>query len=149
MIKLLRFDEKHLERASEIYCRAYSSKPYFERINSEQAKEIIKSILISNNCLCFAIEHNSTIVGFILGFVQKGKRHNTFHIEEFIVDPEHQNKGIGSEALAMLEKILAEKGIYGITLLSHKKGAMEFFKKHGFKETNWVLMWKRLKNGGR
>ena len=143
-IRLEPFEKRHLEKACEIYCKAYAEGPYFEKIDEKHAKLTIEDILLNNSSLCFAIEHKEELLGFILGFVQRGKRHYTFYIEEFVVDPRYQDRGIGNKALAELEKKLIEKGIFGITLLSHKKGALEFFRKNGFKETNWVLMWKRL-----
>ena len=144
-IRLVPFEKRHLGKACEIYCKAYAKGPYFEKIDERHAKLAIEEVMLSDNSLCFAIEHKEKLLGFILGSVQRGKRYYTFYIEEFVVDPEHQNKGIGKKALAELEKKLIEKGLFGITLLSHRNGALEFFRKSGFKETNWVLMWKRLK----
>lgn len=144
-VRLVPFEKKHLERACEIYRDAYSKKPYFESIDRRNARLAIEEVMQNSNSLCFAIENSGELLGFILGFVQRAKRYCTFYMEEFVVAPEHQNKGFGSIALAELEKELIKRGVFGISLLSHKKGALEFFRKNGFKETNWVLMWKRLK----
>jgi N-acetylglutamate synthase-like GNAT family acetyltransferase len=70
-----------------------------------------------------------------------------YFLEEIVIFAEYQNKGYGAAFLEYLEKVVRQKGVQHIELISvNDEHHMHFYKKQGFyAASNLAMMGKHLK----
>lgn len=149
-IKLAKITKKDIPFIVRVVKKEFVKKPYYEKWAQKTAMQRVKEELKHYSETCFLIKCNGKRVGFILasGYCYfDGKR---CFIEEFAIDSKYQNKGIGGKALEIFVEKMKEQGFTAVVLSSHKNSrAFNFYKKHGFKETGWIVLEKRLNNAGK
>jgi ribosomal protein S18 acetylase RimI-like enzyme len=69
------------------------------------------------------------------------------YVDEFWISSQYQSKGIGKYLLRFIEKKYKKRGEIYIDLIANQKsGAVDFYKKLGYKTKQWLLyMNKKLK----
>lgn len=93
--------------------------------------EIIQKSL-DNSLFIVCIRHQSKLIGF--GRVI-GDNAMYFYIQDVIVDPDYQNKGIGKMLMNELEEFLSKSAVSGATIgLLAAKGKEGFYESFGYQE---------------
>lgn len=84
---------------------------------------------------------DNQVAGFILGTSILFHYGRTFEINDLVVDPTFQGRGIATE---LLEKCIADvkaQGMAGIHLITAGEGILPaFYEKHGFSKENRVIL---------
>lgn len=75
----------------------------------------------------------ATIDGRVVGWSLAEVRQDEFYLMRLFVDPEYQGFGVGSALLKHLHPLAADKPIT-LSVLKPNLPAINFYKKHGFKE---------------
>lgn len=89
----------------------------------------------NKNSLCFGAYQDGNLVGIALGRIKSWYEGTEYWVEEFGVLPERQQTGIGSEFLRQIERMVAERGISHMALLTDRQvSAYRFYRKNGFEE---------------
>lgn len=131
--------KKDIEQISQIFLDNIAQKPYSYTITPKESKEIISAYF--KNYIIFVAEEKGILTGFIIGskyFWIGGWR---LWISELFVDINKQNKGIGTKLLDAIQHHFKNKGVKVVELLSHKNAAaMDFYKKGGFNETDFIKL---------
>ncbi|MBL6666630.1 MAG: GNAT family N-acetyltransferase [Flavobacteriaceae bacterium] len=113
---------KDLEAVNGLLCNAF-------RLNPSQPLE--KAFLTLPNIHCFVAEYNGEIIGTAsIHLIQKTNRIMGL-IEDVVILPESQGKGIGKALLQHLITTSKKYGCYKIILNCSKKN-MKFYEKQGF-----------------
>lgn len=136
-----------LPRCAEILEAAYSLPPYDEKF----APGIALSYLNGKFNYCaghsFVAEaEGDKITGFILTSLSVWVEGGQAIIEEIVVDPSVQGRGIGKQLMMIMEEYLRKKEIHSIILWGRKDApAHGFHKSNGFGDSDdWVIMHKVL-----
>ncbi len=150
--RLVDFSQEKLDDVVEILMDAYQEHPEYGEASKKHAKRYIKW-LKKHSTFFKILYHNNKPVGFVVGDSNwidlKGE--NVGEIHELSVKKEYWGKGFGDFLLREVLKHFKEKGLKKASLWVGEKNkrAIDFYKKHGFKETGinyygWLRMEKRL-----
>jgi len=141
MTKYKELTEQHIKEIAEIYVGEFNSEPWNDEWTIESASKRISQMI---NCEGFdglVAYNDGKLAGMILGNHEYYYNGIHFHIKEFCVDLNFRGKGIGSRLFEEFIKRLKSNGINEIILLTSKtEGTEGFYKKHGFKSFEGMVM---------
>jgi ribosomal protein S18 acetylase RimI-like enzyme len=111
----------------------YFTEAYREQLRREHSKaRFLKALCSDRSCFLIArLEGNP--VGYSLSRVDGVE---TGFIHWMYVLPSMQGKGIGSALLGSSQKILSERGVHSLRLLTHDQ--VEFYRRLGFKQQGYI-----------
>ena len=133
---------KDFEKVKDVFYRTFSSELWFDDwSDKKQLNLYIHDLLDQNNSLSFDLfieeNGNEILVGLALGRVMHFYEGNQFRVDEFCVDVNYQNRGIGSLFMNLLTDKMKELNIAYILLDTVKTfSAYKFYLKNGFEELN-------------
>jgi len=95
--------------------------------------------------LCFCLELNKKVVGFMFCEQFDYSKGKYLWVAEFAIDSKHQGKGFGKQALEFIEKFARENKFNVLYLVANKnEKAYKIYQKQGFKDTHQSFMEKEL-----
>ncbi|MEW6294960.1 MAG: GNAT family N-acetyltransferase [Candidatus Diapherotrites archaeon] len=111
----------------------------------DSSKERLAELMENNPDLCFCIELEGKIIGFVFAETYKFIKGNYLWISEVAINSQHQGKGYGLKTLQFMEKLAKEKRFKVLTLVANiNEKAFKIYEKFGFKNTNYCFMEKEL-----
>jgi ribosomal protein S18 acetylase RimI-like enzyme len=132
--------EKDIRDAADIHRRVVREGP--ERDTSYAIEDLFKSFIKKSPKTCIIAEKNSTVVGFIIGFIKEwgfGVERSGW-IEMIEVDPNLMGKGIGTKLGKALICYFTKEGLTEVyTSVRWDSGDLiEFFKSIGFGKSSFI-----------
>jgi ribosomal protein S18 acetylase RimI-like enzyme len=151
-IKLKDFSESFIQDLVDIIMDAYQEHPEYGESSRKHAKRYIKW-LKKHSTFFKVLFVNSKPAGFVVGDGNwtdiEGKRVGEIH--ELSVKKDFWGKGLGDLLLKEVLKHFKERGLKTAALWVGEKNqrAIDFYKKHGFRETGksiygWLRMERKL-----
>ena len=96
-------------------------------------KEALEEIQTSCVQFVYLREENAGLCGYSIRSESEG------HVDELVILPQFQGKGIGSHVLALILDELRQKGITLVTLETHPENpALRLYERHGFIVTGHI-----------
>jgi len=140
-----KIQQKDLPLCSKLLEKAYGLFPYNETFQEQTADSYInnKYSYCKDNSFV-AINDKGNILGFIFFNVSCWNKGLQAILEEVVVDPDCQSKGIGSELLERAHSHLKSLGVkYTMLWAKNDERLLSFYKKQGYSPTNdFVVMFK-------
>ena len=131
----------HIDEYAELFVSVFNAEPWNDSWTKETAQIRIGNMMKTETFIGKALYYDNDLKGIIWG--QKKQYYNGmhFHIEEFCVRTEEQNKGYGSKLLKALEKALSEIGVDNIYLITSKGERTEgYYSKRGFVSSDSMVL---------
>ena len=113
----------------------------------EKAYKRIHQVMTIEDAECFVQYDGGEMCGFAMGYYKEFDDLKAYFLEEIVIFADYQNKGYGAAFLEYLEKVVRQKGVQHIELISvNDEHHMHFYKKQGFyAASNLAMMGKHLK----
>ncbi len=136
-------DNADIAQLAKAMSLAYSDEPWNENWSEERAEKRVRAILGNYQAVGLAAVDGGQIIGGLLGFVAPYADEDFFFVSELFVIPGHKKRGIGRQLLAELEKILKEKAVSVVQLISIEHNET-FYRKCGLEKDSVSVLYRRL-----
>ena len=133
-ITIEKYDVSMLDECVDLYMKTYATEPWNEEWDSRDVVVDYISKWTSNNFFIgFVGKQNEKIIALCFGYEKPYTKGTEYYINDYIVDPDFQQQGVGTILMADVKKELAVFGIPAI-MLSTQKGipAHTFYEKLDF-----------------
>lgn len=109
-----------------------------EKFSADQMLELLPGGFLSKGHFFYDIVDDNLTVGCLWIYIQEKCGTKMIFIYDIFVEESFRRKGIGSEALRVLEILATKMDIHrvGLHVFAHKKLAYKLYRKMGFKERN-------------
>ena len=132
---------KDLRSVSKLFVDVFSNSPWNEYWELDWAYERLNWIYQSSGFKGYIAKDSDRPIGAIMGYFVPFQGKKGFQIVEFLVQPERQNKGIGSKLLDRLESNIRQDDCDFISLLTAKDGSAEsLYAKYGYKRDRKIVL---------
>jgi ribosomal protein S18 acetylase RimI-like enzyme len=125
--------ENDITECSKLYIKVFSGDPWNETWKMEKAQARLTNFFKSQGFIGLLAESDKKILGFITGNSEPFRLNDMFYLREMCIKPDLQRSGIGIKLYCELEKILTEKKIWSVYLITQRNiPASQFYQKMGF-----------------
>lgn len=143
MLKIRKARKGDVAQMVPIWVSEYGKPPYNEKWPEKRARKKIRDYMKEDTV--FVAVSGGKVIGFIIGRTEYW--HDGYHgqVDELVVSDEYQGKGVGTALMDRMERLFRSKGIKNMSLYTSPKAkAMDFYRKKGFKEAEYVILEKEL-----
>ncbi len=128
------FEEKHLEKSVDIFFDIYKNEPFnYQWIQYKAVSDYFTDIFKTPKFRGFVFLKDDITVGICVGIISDYFKVKKYRISEIFISRKFQKKGIGSEFLSEIRKILFEDGIEVIEISTDKNTpAFDFYLKNDY-----------------
>lgn len=146
-MKIRKIQQNDLSACSKLLESAYGLFPYNETFKEYTAETYINNKY--NNCKnnsFVAIDEKNNVIAFVFFNVSSWADGPQAILEEIVVDPKYQNKGIGNNILDFAHKYLKSIDVkYIILWTKNNERLLNFYKNQGYLPSNdFVVMFKNF-----
>ena len=134
-----RLEKEDLEASVNMYIDYYNSKEGNEYTYSLASKKFLQfTNLIDNRC--YVLKEEDMILGVVLGYIRTYDDLKSYYLEEIVIEKDHQNLGLGSYLLSLVEEDIKKDDVQGIELISiNDEHHHKFYSKNGFKDVKNMI----------
>jgi len=146
-MKIRKIKKSDLFDCYNILRAAYALEPHNEKINKDVAKKYIDNKYNYCKKNSFVLTEENEIIGFIFINISSWSNGPQAIIEEIVISPKYQNKGLGKKLLEYTDKHFKKNKVKSIMIWNKKSPKLiNFYQKQGFfLDNNFIVMFKDFK----
>lgn len=143
-IKKIR-SKSEIKKVIELFIKVFSETPYNEKWKQESVLKRLNDIYERGKGYCVYLEQEGKPVGFAFGYKQEWDDGTHIMLEDVGVHPDYRRHAVASTMLQDIERTARQENITSIDLLADQRAkALLFWKKQGYKPTNWIQLKKKI-----
>ena len=123
--------------------RAYAEAPWNENWTKERAERRVRAILGNYRAMGLMAVEDDMVIGGLLGFIDPYAEEDFFFVSELFVIPERKRQGVGRKLMEEAERVLREKGVRVIQLITIEDNEA-FYGKCGLEKDACTVRYKRI-----
>ena len=144
-MEIVRTGERHIDAIAKLLKKEFLKPPYNETWILSKLIARVEEVFQDNRKYCFVALENDLVIGVILASTFVFRDGERCFVEEFVIDSEQQNKGVGKKLLQRLEEECKKAQIKTLWLTANQKAdAHGFYTKNGFTISDYSLMEKKI-----
>ncbi len=143
-VKIRKVTKEDLSTVGKIWASAFNDAYKWEHWSNENGVKIVSYMYEKQPDLFFLAEVDGEIVGATWGAIKPHLDGNHMVDGAVFISPKHQGRGLYRKlSLVRLKEATEKYKITGIQILASKADEfpVSFYKRLGFKETSWVLLY--------
>ncbi len=134
------YENQDLSACASIFKEAFSEEEWGCIWTQERAEAYISDFVINPKFVGFVSEEDGVINGAVLACKKVSWNADEIHIDELIVDPKNQRKGIGKQLIEALKDYCKRNQLAGMVLYTAEEApAKSFYDKNGFQVSDGVI----------
>ncbi|WP_291565139.1 MULTISPECIES: GNAT family N-acetyltransferase [unclassified Clostridium] len=115
-------DKSELKECANLMVKVFSDEPWFDKWESiEHAAKYLKEFMDNAVFIGFVVKENDSIVGACFGHTRSWYEGKEYYIDEYFIDSNLQNSGVGSKLMSYIKEYLASRNIQCIVLITKKR----------------------------
>ena len=112
----------------DLFIEVYKNEPWNEIWDKKIARNKIEDFLNSNIAENYCVtDEDNKIIGVLLGRRQYYIDSKELYVDEYFIDTNYQNQGIGKKFMEYIEEEMKQNGYSCIILLTEKSFPSEYF----------------------
>ena len=144
-MEIVRAGERHIDAIAKLLKKEFLKPPYNETWILSKLIKRVEEVFQDNRKYCFVALEGEEVIGVVLASTFVFRDGERCFVEEFVIDSEQQQKGVGTKLLQRLEDECRKAEIRTLWLTSNEKsGAHKFYTKYGFVISDYRLMEKKI-----
>jgi len=143
------FKTTDMDRSVQVFMEVFSQEPWGDQWPTPQrAREYLLDLANAPGFRGFVVHEGSTILGMCFGHKVRWWAGDEYFVDEFCIDSDVQQRGLGTQLMAHAKKALMREGVQFMVLLTDRQTPAEsFYVRQGFQTSaKTVFMYKRLED---
>jgi len=145
-MKIIYYDEEYLKPCAELFMKHYNTDEFECKFTKERACIYLQELIFTPRFIGFLLLEEENLIGFAFCHVRSWFDSEDIHIDEFIIEDIHQNKGLGNQLLDFIDTYAASLALTGVTATTNVIPLIQFYQKSDFLEHDITFLYRRLKN---
>lgn len=134
------FRHEHLEQCVGCFTAAYNGEPWNNHWTTVTATRYLQELVRNPRFVGLTLWHDSRVIGAVFCHERTWWNNDELYIDELFIVPDCQRQGYGTQLLASVERLVREKKLAGITLLTDRRmPSADFYNKNGFCEGSHIV----------
>ena len=138
-------DEKYLNPCAELLIKHYNTDDFGCNFTKQSACAYLQELIFTPRFIGFLLLEDEKILGFSFCHIRTWSDSNDIHIDEFIIEDIHQEKGLGSKLLDFISTYATSFSLTGITTTTNVIPLTQFYQKNDFLAHDITFLYKGLR----
>ena len=143
-MKIVYYDEQYLTPCAEIFTTHYNNTDFNCNFTTTRASTYLEELIYTPRFIGFILLEQAQVIGFALCHLRTWDTTDELIIDEFIIQSEHQKKGLGSKLLEFIDTYAQNLHLAGVTTTTNIIGLTQFYQKNDFLEHDITFLYKGL-----
>ena len=127
VMRIIEIKKNNIQNHAKLFVETFTQEPWLEDWTIETAYSRLFCYQNTPNFIGLSVIKEDKLIGFIFGNIEPYQRSFHFLLKEMCVKVEYQREGIGKKLMLQLDKILKEKEVTSVILLTQKGSSAEKF----------------------
>jgi len=146
-MRIAYYEPEYFETCTELLINYYNNDLCKCHFTDTKAQHYLAEIIETPRFIGFLLlDDQDNLIGTAMCHERTWWYKDELYIDEFLIHPEHQHQGHGSQLIRFIEKYAKEQELAGITLITNNLAMVEFYQRKNFHNHDICFMYKGLQS---